>query len=313
MILKILEEVDFPVNKLFLFASKKSKGKEIIYQNNIYHIIELSLEFIDNIDIAFFAAGSDVSKKWCPIFLEKGIVVIDNSSYFRMDKNASLIIPEVNFSDIDITKIICNPNCSTIQSVLVLSPLVKFGIKRIIYTTYQAVSGSGYKGINDLANNTSFYYPYKIKETCIPQIDSFLLNGYTKEEMKMIDETKKILSLENVWINSTCIRVPVNNSHGVSIVVDLEEDIDINALKTAFSEQDGLVLLDDIKEGIYPTSLSSNGNNYVYVGRIRKDIYSSKTYMFYCVADNIRRGAAFNAVMIAKKIIEKGIATKNQL
>lgn len=313
MILKILEEVDFPVNKLFLFASKKSKGKEIIYQNNIYHIVELSLEFIDNIDIVFFAAGSDVSKKWCPIFLEKGIVVIDNSSYFRMDKNTSLIIPEVNFSCVDTNKIICNPNCSTIQSVLVLSPLVKFGIKRIIYTTYQAVSGSGYKGINDLENNTSFYYPYKIKETCIPQIDSFLLNGYTKEEMKMIDETKKILSLENVWINSTCIRVPVNNSHGVSIVVDLEEDIDINALKTVFSEQDGLVLLDDIKEGIYPTSLASNGNNYVYVGRIRKDIYNSKTYMFYCVADNIRRGAAFNAVMIAKKIIEKGIATKNQL
>ena len=313
MILKILEEVDFPVNKLFLFASKKSKGKEIIYQNNIYHIVELSLEFIDNIDIAFFAAGSDVSKKWCPIFLEKGIVVIDNSSYFRMDKNTSLIIPEVNFSCVDTNKIICNPNCSTIQSVIVLNALVKYRIKRIIYTTYQAVSGSGYKGINDLENNTSFYYPYKIKETCIPQIDSFLLDGYTKEEMKMIDETKKILSLENVWINSTCIRVPVNNSHGVSIVVDLEEDIDINALKTAFSEQDGLVLLDDIKEGIYPTSLSSNGNNYVYVGRIRKDIYNSKTYMFYCVADNIRRGAAFNAVMIAKKIIEKGIATKNQL
>lgn len=311
MILNILSECDFPIKNLCLFASEKSFGKEVIYKDKKYIIDKLSNESIKEIDIVFFAAGSEVSKEWCPKFISNRSVVIDNSSYYRMDDNCSLIVPEVNFNDIRVDKIISNPNCSTIQSVICLNQLKKYKIKRIIFTTFQAVSGSGYKGISDLENNTAKYYSYKIKETCIPQIDSFLSNGYTKEEMKMINETKKILNLENVIINSTCVRVPVLNGHAVSVVVDMEENISINEIKESFVNQEGLVVFDDINEGLYPTTLLSNGNDIVYIGRIRKDIHNSKTLMFYCVADNIRRGAAFNAVMIAKKIIEKGIATKN--
>ena len=312
-VLKVLEEREFPVGNIRLFASKKSVGKEIVFKNEIYFLQELSLDKIEEIDIAFFAAGSDVSKVWCPIFIEKGIVVIDNSSYFRMDGNASLIVPEVNIEKIDIKNVISNPNCSTIQSVICLNALRPYTIKRVIYTTFQAVSGSGYKGIMDLTNDTCINYPYKIKETCIPQIDSFLDNGYTKEEVKMINETKRILSLDDVAISSTCVRVPILNSHGVSVVVDLMDEVMINEIKDAFSKQEGLILADDTKNEIYPTSLLSNGNNNVYIGRIRKDLYNSKTLMFYCVADNIRRGAAFNAVRIAEKIIKKDIASKNQL
>ena len=280
------------------------------YKNNSYLTRELNLEIIDEIDIAFFAAGSEVSRIWGPLFKQKGVIVIDNSSCFRMDKTTNLIVPEVNYSSIDLTNIICNPNCSTIQAVICLNALKLYGIKKISYTTFQAVSGSGYKGMLDLEKNTNNYYPYKIKETCIPQIDVFLDNGYTKEELKMINETKKILMFDDVIINATCVRVPVFNSHGVSVVVELNEDIDINEIKKAFNSQEGLIVLDDIKNEIYPVSTVSNGTDYVYIGRIRKDIYDSKTLMFYCVADNIRRGAAFNAVIIAQKIIEKGIASK---
>jgi aspartate-semialdehyde dehydrogenase len=286
-------------------------GKEVVYKDRKYIVNKLNNESINQIDIAFFAAGSEVSSKWCPLFIANGSIVIDNSSFYRMNDDCSLVVPEVNFESIYINNVISNPNCSTIQSVICLNQLKKYKIKRIIYTTFQAVSGSGYKGILDLEYNTQNYYPYKIKETCIPQVDSFLNNYYTKEEMKMIYETRKILGLGNVVINSTCVRVPVLNSHGVSVVVDFEENIDMDELILTLNTQDGLVILDDIKEGIYPTSNASNGNDKVYIGRIRKDIYNSKTLMFYCVADNIRRGAAFNAVMIAKKIIEKGIATKN--
>ena len=311
MILNILDEYNFPIRNLYLFASENSCGKEVYYKDRKYKISKLSVEAIKNIDIAFFAASGEVSKEWCPRFIANGSIVIDNSSYFRMDDNCSLIVPEVNFSDVKLDQIISNPNCSTIQSVICLNQLKRYKIKRIIYTTFQAVSGSGYKGILDLENNTQTYFPYKIKETCIPQIDIFLDNGYTKEEMKMINETKKILKLDNVVINTTCVRVPILNGHAVSVIIDIEEDVSINDIKESFTKQEGLVILDDIKKGLYPTTLNSNGNDNVYIGRIRKDIHNSKTLMFYCVSDNLRRGAAFNAVMIAKKIIEKGIATKN--
>jgi aspartate-semialdehyde dehydrogenase len=210
--------------------------------------------------------------------------------------------------------LIANPNCSTIQSVICLNALKPFGIKRVIYTTYQAVSGSGHKGIMALEKLIN-YYPYNIKETCIPQIDSFLDNGYTKEEMKMINETRKILNMPLLNITATCVRVPVVSSHAISVIVEFEEEFDLVDIFEAFNNQEGLIVLDNIEKNLYPTSINSMGNDNVYVGRIRKDLSNNKSLLFYCVADNIRKGAASNAVGIAIKIIEKslskGIALEN--
>ena len=281
-----------------MFASKKSVGKAVYFKGKTYDVRELSLETFINIDIVFFCAGSEVASEWVMKVRDLGCIVIDNSSYFRMCDDVSLIVPEVNFNYSN--KVIANPNCSTIQSVICLNALKRFGIKRVIYTTYQAVSGSGIKGIKDLKNKSSDFYPYNISKTCIPQIDSFLDNGYTKEEMKMIMETKKILINPELEVTATCVRVPVLNSHAVNIVVELEENCTIDMIKEAFQNQEGLVLLED-----YPTSIHSNGSDLVYVGRVREDLSKSNSFLFYCVADNIRRGAASNAVKIALKIIEK--------
>ena len=258
---------------------------------------DIDFNSFKGIDFVFFCAGSDVANKWVNYALEAGCFVIDNSSYFRMRDDVSLVIPEVNFSNVN--KLIANPNCSTIQSVICLNALKEYGIKRVIYTTYQAVSGSGMKGINALENKNDNFYPYNISKTCIPQIDVFLDNGYTKEEMKMVMETRKILSLPNLDVSATCVRVPVMNSHAVSVVVELEQYCSLEMIREAFRKQDGLVLLED-----YPTSIHANGSDLVYVGRVRNDLSKPNSFLFYCVADNIRRGAASNAVKIALKIIE---------
>ena len=298
MLLRLLEEYNFPVKNLFLFASKKSIGKETLFKNKNHYIKELKLNYFENIDFVFFCAGSEVSKEWAMKVKELGCIVIDNSSYFRMCDESSLIIPEVNF--IDSNSLICNPNCSTIQSVICLNALKEYGIKRVIYTTYQAVSGSGVKGINALENKSDDFYLYNISKTCIPQIDEILNNGYTKEEMKMIMETRKILSLPNLDVTATCVRVPVLNSHAVSVIVELEKECSLDMVKESLAKQEGVILVDDI-----PTSIHSNDNDMVYVGRVRKDLSKTNSFMFYCVADNIRRGAASNALKIALKIIEK--------
>ena len=297
-LLKVLEEYQFPIKELFLFASSKSIGKTILFKNKKHFIMELCIESFRNIDIVFFCAGSDTSREWARKVSELGSIVIDNSSCFRMCEDVSLIVPEINFNYSN--NLISNPNCSTIQSVLCLNALKKFGLKRVVYNTYQAVSGSGIKGINDLTNKTSEFYPYDISKTCIPQIDSFLDNGYTKEEMKMIMETRKILSLPKLDVVATCVRVPVLNSHAVSVLVELETECSLDMVKEALRNQEGLVLVDE-----YPTSIHSNGSDLVYVGRVRKDLFKPNSFLFYCVADNIRRGAASNAVKIALKIIEK--------
>ena len=220
-----------------------------------------------------------------------------------MDDNVGLIIPEVNFCDK--YSLISNPNCSTIQSVLCLNALKEYGLKRVIYTTYQAVSGSGVKGIKELEEGIS-YYPYNIKKTCIPQIDEFLDNGYTKEEIKMVKETRKILNMPNLDIVATCVRVPIVNSHAVSVLVELERDINIEEIKNSLSKQKGVVVVEP-----FPTTFNSNGTDMVYVGRIRKDLSKLNSYLFYCVADNVRVGAATNAIKIALKFIENTIALKN--
>ena len=294
--MRLLEEYKFPIKLLKVFASSKSFGKKIVFNKQEYIIEALSLESFIGLDFVFFCAGSNISKEWAKNAIDSGCVVIDNSSYFRMDDNVGLIIPNVNFSNK--YRLISNPNCSTIQSVVCLNALKEFGLKRVIYTTYQAVSGSGIRGINELEKNIS-YYPYNIKDTCIPQIDDFLANGYTKEEIKMIKETKKILNMPNLDITATCVRVPIINSHAVSVLVELEQNVNLNEVKDALKKQDGLLVVEP-----YPTTYNSNGNDMVYVGRIREDLSKPNSFLFYCVADNIRVGAATNAVKIALKFIE---------
>ena len=313
--LKVLAEVKFPINNLRLLASAKSAGKVITYDEKDYIVEELNENSFDGMDLALFSAGASVSKIYAPIAEAKGCLVIDNSSCFRNDTDKALIVPEVNADDADpdlgYSRIIANPNCSTIQAIIPLKPLSeKYGLKRVVYTTYQAVSGSGMKGILDLEKSLKgekcTFYPYNISETCIPEIDVALDNGYTKEEMKMVNETRKMLHLPDLKVSATCVRVPVKNSHAVSIMVELEKEFDVEEVKKLIAGYPGLVLVDDLKNHKYPVSQLSNGNNLVYVGRIRRDLSCDNGLLLYTVGDNIRKGAASNAVQIAEYMNEKG-------
>ncbi|MGL5982629.1 MAG: aspartate-semialdehyde dehydrogenase, partial [Cetobacterium sp.] len=297
--LKVLEERDLPINKLYLFASARSAGKEVVFKGKKLIIEELTESSFDReIDIALFSAGGDISKKFAPIASEKGVIVIDNSSAWRMDKNVPLVVPEVNPEEIFKNNgIIANPNCSTIQSVVPLKVIDDlYTIKRVVYSTYQAVSGSGIKGIEDLENGLKGEkpknYPHPIVNNCLPHIDSFLENGYTKEEEKMINETRKILGKENLPITATCVRVPVVNGHSVSINIELEKEINIEELKAKFREKDGIILEDDIQNNIYPLATLATGRDEVFIGRLRKDFSIQNGLNLWVVADNIRKGAA---------------------
>ena len=309
--LKVLEEYDFPINNLILYASSRSKGKIVEYRGKEYVIEELTKDSFDGVDIALFSAGGTISQEYAPIAEAKGAVVIDNSSAWRMEEDCALVVPEINFDDIYTKrKIIANPNCSTIQSVLPLKPLSdKYGLKRVVYTTYQAVAGSGQKGVDDLRRTKEGqkpeFYPYDISNTCIPEIDSFLDDGYSKEEMKMVNETRKILHLENLPVSATCIRVPVEVCHGVMIQVELEKEFDLEEAKQVIASQEGIVLYDDPKNHIYPNSIIAKEKDQVFVGRIRRDISTKNGLLLYCVADNVRKGAASNAVQIALAMVKK--------
>ncbi|MDN5304774.1 MAG: aspartate-semialdehyde dehydrogenase [Fusobacteriaceae bacterium] len=312
--LEVLAEKNFPIENLYLFASARSAGNEVEYQGKTYIVEELTENSFDrDIDIALFSAGASISKKFSPIAAEKGVIVVDNSSAFRMDKDIPLVVPEVNPDDVEKHNgIIANPNCSTIQSVLPLKALdKKYGIKRVIYSTYQAVSGSGVKGVADLQNGLKGEepknYPYPIANNCLPHIDVFLDNGYTKEEMKMVEETRKILGIPDLPVTATCVRVPVENSHSVSINVELKNDFDLNEVFEVFKNFEGIILQDDVKNNIYPMPLYASGKNEVFVGRIRKDFSNPNTLNIWCVADNIRKGAATNTVQIAELLIKKGL------
>lgn len=308
-ILQVLKDRNFPIDNLFLFSSKKSAGDKIDFNGKEITVEELTDKSFDNknIDIALFSAGGSISEKYAPIAAEKGITVIDNSSQWRMDKDIPLIVPEVN-GDIAFENngIIANPNCSTIQSVVPLRPLHdKFKIKRIIYNTYQAVSGSGVKGVADLENNTCENYPYSIAKNCLPHIDSFLDNGYTKEEMKMIEETQKILNDYSIKITATTVRVPVKNSHAVSVNLEFERSFEIEEIFELLKNADGIIVQDDIKNLIYPLEENANGKDEVFIGRIRRDFSVENGINFWCVADNIRKGAATNTVQIAELIASR--------
>ena len=307
-ILKIMEERKFPVEKLYILSSKKSAGSKLCFMGKEYVVEELNENSFDKpIDIALFAAGGAVSEKYAPIAVEKGIKVVDNSSIFRMNKEVPLVIPEVNPEDIDWNRgIIANPNCSTIQSVLPLKPLHdNFKIKRIIYSTYQSVSGSGLRGLRDLEEGVVEFYPYQIQYNALPHIDSFLDNGYTKEEMKMIDETKKILHDDSIRITATTVRVPVKYAHSVSINIEFEKEFKLDEVYKLLEKFPGVILKDDVSNNVYPMAIDAEGHDEVYVGRIRRDFSLENGLNLWVVADNIRKGAATNAIQIAELVASK--------
>lgn len=305
--LKVLEERDLGITDLYLFASARSAGKKINFRGQEYTVEELTESSFDrDIDIALFSAGGDISRKFAPIAASKGVLVIDNSSAWRMEEGVPLVVPEVNPERaLENKGIIANPNCSTIQCMAPLKALAeKYGLKRIIYSTYQAVSGTGQKGVEDLQNGLKGLepkaYPHQIVNNCLPHIDSFLENGYTKEEMKMVNETRKILELPNLPVTATCVRVPVINSHSVSITAELNRDFDIDELKQALTDYEGVVLVDDPQKNIYPLAAEATGQDKVFVGRVRRDFSTDNSVNLWVVADNIRKGAATNAVQIAE-------------
>lgn len=310
--LEILEERNFPIKNLYLFASKRSAGSYLNFKGQEYLVEETCEDNIKNkkIDIALFSAGGDTSLKFAPIFSSYGAVVIDNSSAWRMNKDVPLVVPEVNPEDLKgHNGIIANPNCSTIQAMVPLKALLdNYGIKRIVYSTYQAVSGAGMQGIKDLEDGLKGLapkkFPYQIAGNCLPHIDVFLENGYTKEEMKMIEETRKILHSDDLKITATTVRVPVLNSHSESINVELNSPFELEDIFKLFEKTEGLTVFDNLDELKYPTALDVSGKDDVYVGRIRRDFSLDNGLNLWVVADNIRKGAALNAVQIAEVLIE---------
>ena len=312
--LKVLKERNFPVENLYLYASARSAGKTVNFVGKDYTVIELKDENIkDDIDVALFSAGGDMSKEYAPKFKAKGAIVVDNSSAWRMEKDIPLVVPEANPEALDgHNGIIANPNCSTIQVMPVLKVLAdKYGLKRVIYSTYQAVAGSGQKGIDDLEANLkgepSKNYPHQIAFNLLPHIDSFLDNGYTKEEMKMVEETRKILGLPDLKVTATCVRVPVKMGHAVSVNVELEKSFDLKDVFKAFEEKEGVVVKDDVSKNVYPMPIEAEDTDEVYVGRIRRDESVENGLNLWVVADNIRKGAATNTIQIAETLIKKGV------
>lgn len=309
--LKVLEDRKLPAESYTLFASARSAGTKITFMGKEHTIQELNEHsFDEGFDIALFSAGGSTSEKFAPIAAAKGCVVIDNSSHWRMDPEVPLVVPEVNPEDIKKHKgIIANPNCSTIQAMVALRPLqLKYGIKRVIYSTYQAVSGAGLGGYQDLENGIKGEAPKKfnhpIFNNCLPQIDVFLPNGYTKEEMKMVNETRKILGDDSLRVTATTVRVPVFMSHSESINVELEKPFDLAELKATLEAAPGLVVQDDPENAVYPMAINASGKDETFVGRIRRDESVENGINMWVVADNIRKGAATNAVQIAQKLIE---------
>lgn len=305
--LEVLKERAFPIDELYLFSSSKSAGTQVEYNGKTYIVEELKEDSFDRgIDIALFSAGGGTSLKFAPIAAAKGCIVIDNSSAWRMNKDVPLVVPEVNPEDIKWNKgIIANPNCSTIQAVVALKPLdLKYNIKRIVYSTYQAVSGAGILGFEDLRNGTTNKFQYQITNNMIPQIDVFEDNGYTKEEMKMVLETQKIMHRSDIRVTATTVRVPVYYGHSESINIEFEKPFEINDIFDLLKTAPGVVVMDDIKNNIYPMPITAANRDEVFVGRIRRDESIESGLNLWVVADNIRKGAATNAVQIAQLLIK---------
>ena len=309
--LKVLKERNFPINNLYLMASKRSAGTTLEYDGKEYVVEELTEHSFDKpIDIALFSAGGSTSEKFAPIAASHGVIVVDNSAQWRQDPKVPLVVPECNPEDISWNSgIIANPNCSTIQAVAVLKPLDdKYKIKRVVYSTYQAVSGAGVAGWKDLEDGLKGEapkkFPHPIAGNCLPHIDVFMDNGYTKEEMKMIWETRTILHDHDLKVTATTVRVPVFNIHSESINVEFENPVDVEEVKKILSEAPGVVVVDDPAHDSYPLALDAAGTDDVYVGRIRRDESVDNGINLWVVADNIRKGAATNAVQIAQILAE---------
>ncbi|MBO4554915.1 MAG: aspartate-semialdehyde dehydrogenase [Clostridia bacterium] len=309
--IEVLEERNFPVQNLYLFASQNSMGKTVTAFGKTWQVEPLTEDAVrrldGKVDFALFSAGGAVSRDFAPIFKEIGAVVIDNSSYWRMRDDVPLVVPEVNGEDaFKHHGIIANPNCSTIQAVVALKPLYdKFGIKRIVYSTYQAVSGAGVYGVRDLKERLDVpkKFAHRIYDNVLPHIDVFEKDGYTKEEHKMIDETRKILHDDTLRITATTVRVPVYYGHSESINIELEKNCTIDAVRETLANFDGLVLQDDVQNAVYPMPIDAEGKDEVFVGRVRIDDSVKSGVNLWVVADNIRKGAATNAVQIAELII----------
>lgn len=311
--IQVLEERNFPVTELVPVASEKSVGKEVSFKGKKFKVVGLQTAVEMKPDIALFSAGGDTSKEWAPKFAEAGITVIDNSSAWRMDPTKKLVVPEINAKELTKEdKIIANPNCSTIQMLVALAPLHnKYKITRVVVSTYQSVTGTGVKAVNQLMNERKgvegeMAYAYKIDMNVIPQIDVFMDNAYTKEEMKMINETKKILS-NDIRVTATAIRLPVMGGHSESINIEFENEFDMDEVKSLLSNAPGVTLVDDIANQKYPMPLDAHDKDDVFVGRLRRDETQAKTLNMWCVADNLRKGAATNAVQIAEYLKDNGL------
>jgi len=312
--LEVLAERNFPVTELIPVASEKSVGKEITYKGKAYKVVSMMDAIAMKPEIALFSAGGSTSLEWAPKFAEAGITVIDNSSAWRMDETKKLIVPEINATQLTkADKIIANPNCSTIQLVVVLNPLhQKYKIKRVVVSTYQSVTGTGVKAVEQLMNERAgktgeMAYKYNIDLNVIPQIDVFTDNGYTKEEMKMVNETKKIMSDESIRLTATTVRIPVMGGHSESVNIEFENEFDVKDIFNMMHTTKGVILQDDIANQIYPMPMNAHNKDEVFVGRIRRDETQPKTLNMWIVSDNLRKGAATNAVQIAEYLVEANL------
>ena len=312
--LQVLEERNFPVTKLLPVASERSVGKTIKFKGKRYKILSMTDAVAKKPDVAIFSAGGSVSKDWAPRFAEVGTVVIDNSSAWRMDPDKRLVVPEVNAGVLTKKdKIIANPNCSTIQMVVALKPLHdRYRIRRVVVSTYQSVTGTGVKAVTQLLNERKGKsgeraYPYQIDLNLLPHIDMFTENGYTKEEMKMVNETKKIMGDESIRVTATTVRVPVMGGHSESVNVEFEQDFDLAEVRSLLEQAPGVVVQDNVAELLYPMPLVAHDRDEVFVGRLRRDESQPHTLNMWIVSDNLRKGAATNAVQIAEYLLQAGI------
>jgi aspartate-semialdehyde dehydrogenase len=314
-ILTVLEERNFEFDELYLVASAKSVGQKMKFKGKEYTIQGIEEVCKRAADIAIFSAGGSTSLTWAPKFAEMGTIVIDNSSAWRMDPNKKLVVPEINGHVLKIDdRIIANPNCSTIQMVLALAPLhVKYKLKRIVVSTYQSVTGTGKDAVQQMMEERKGItdgikvYPHRIDMNALPHIDVFLDNGYTKEEMKMVNETRKILEDESIGVTSTTVRIPTIGGHSEAINAEFYHDFDLDEVRDILEDTPGVIVQDDVKNNVYPMPINSKGRDEVFVGRIRRDESQPRTLNMWVVADNLRKGAATNAVQIAEFLMEKSL------
>ena len=314
VMLQVLEEFQLPITELIPVASERSVGKTIVFKGKKFTIRSMVDAIAEKPSIAIFSAGGETSLGWAPKFAEVGTTVIDNSSAWRMERHIPLVVPEINADQLTKEdKIIANPNCSTIQLVLTLAPLhYRYGLRRVVVSTYQSISGTGVKAVRQLENERKgiageMAYPHPIDQNCLPHCDDFLENGYTKEEMKLTNETKKILHDDNIHVTATAVRVPVVGGHSESVNIEFLQEYDMVELRHILAEAEGIVVQDDPLNNVYPMPINAHGKNETFVGRIRRDETQPATVNMWIVADNLRKGAATNAVQIAKYLIDNNL------